>query len=54
MLNCIYLGLKSHSISKKFVLWEDIAPYVAEEFDIPHKKDYGIDSLTMDFKRSMQ
>ena len=24
MLNCIYLGLKSNSISKKFVLWEDI------------------------------
>lgn len=36
------------------IMWSDIAEKVKEKYDIPHKKDYGIDLMLPDFSKTFQ
>ena len=43
-----------YALELEFINWDDLPPDFDEQFDIPHKLDYGIDLVDLDFKMACQ
>lgn len=37
-----------------YILWDDIPPNFEDKFDIPHRRDYGIDLISLDYTTTAQ
>ena len=52
MKNFIYL--KFYIVKLGLILWEDIPPGFEEIYNLPHKRDYGIDLISLQFDKTSQ
>ena len=42
------------AIDLEMILWDDLPPGFDSKFKVPHKIDYGVDLVTLDYSKSCQ
>ena len=42
------------AIDLEMILWDDLPPDFDTKFKVPHKIDYGVDLVTLDYSKSCQ